>query len=290
MRDRNHHLDRIRGMDPETDHLRIYRLTTLHEFPFDVMLALQMSFYRTYAIPSIARTLTASGEIGARPIKRGEDTGLMVFEIVENGFDHDRSRAVLRAMNAMHRRWDITPEEFRYVLGVFLIPPMRWLERFGWRKPCCHEYTAAHRFYSELGRHMGLRDIPATYAEFETWFDAYEREHLRGTPEGRALLVASHRLFVNRFPERLAFLGTTLGNALLDDEVRAALGVTGPPAPARLAIRAAFRLRGRLLRFARPRLTSVFTPGGVTPGYPEGYRLEELGPPPGPGDGGRVTA
>ncbi|MGX7826131.1 oxygenase MpaB family protein [Actinokineospora sp. 24-640] len=279
MRDRTRHLDTIRRLDPEVDYLRIYQLTSLHEFPFDVMLALQMSFYRTYAIPSISATLARSGEIAARPIKRGEDTGLMVFEVVAHGFEHERSQLVLRAMNAMHKRWDISREEFLYVLGVFLVPPMRWLETYGYRRPCCHEYRAAHRFYSELGTRMGITGIPATYAEFRAWFDDYEREHLKPTPDGRDLLAASHRLFVNRFPAWLGFLGVTLGNALLDDVVRDALGVSGPPAPVRGAIRGAFRLRGRLLRFAGARPESAFTPGGVTPGYPQGYTMDRLGPP-----------
>ncbi|GGS31621.1 oxygenase MpaB family protein [Actinokineospora fastidiosa] len=276
---RERHVAEISRLDPEVDYLRIYQLTSLYEFPFDVFLALQMSFYRTYAIPSISATLAKSGEITARPIKRGEDTGLMVFEIVAHGFEHERSQKVLRAMNAMHRKWDISQDEFRYVLGVFLVPPMRWLETYGYRKPHPHEYTAAHRFYTELGTRMGITGIPASYAEFAEWFDAYEREHLAPTVDGQALLAASHRLFVNRFPKWLGFLGVTLGNSLLDDVVRDALGVTGPPAPVRAAIRGAFRLRGRLLRRSDARPESAFTPGGVTPGYPDGYTLDRLGPP-----------
>jgi hypothetical protein len=279
MRDRDRHVTEIARLDPEVDYQRVYRLTTLYEFPFDVALALQMSFYRTYAIPSISATLAASGEIAARPIKRGEDTGLMVFEIVAHGFEHERSRRVLRAMNAMHRKWDIAQDEFRYVLGVFLVPPMRWLEVYGYRKLLPQEYTAAYHFYRELGERMGITGIPGSYAEFAAWFDAYEREHLRPTPDGEALLAASHQLFVNRFPPRLGFLGVTMGNALLDDTLRRVLGVTGPPAPVRWAIRAAFRLRGRVIRLHDARQKSAFTPDGVTPGYPEGYTLDRLGPP-----------
>ncbi|WP_082859746.1 oxygenase MpaB family protein [Alloactinosynnema sp. L-07] len=277
--DRRHYVKLIETLDPDVDYEKIIRYTALHDFTFDTALSLQMAFYRTYAIPGIAAVLGGSGEIAARPIKRGEDTGLMVFEIIEHGFDHPRSQRVLNAMNAMHSRWDITNDQFLYVLGVFLIPWMRWLRNYGWRQPTATETAAAHRFYAEMGGRMGITDIPATFEAFEQWFDRYESIHLAPNEHGQRLLHASHKLFTNRFPPRLAFLGITFGNALLDDALRHALGVNGPSAPARGLIRLIFKVRARILRWHKAPTNSGFTPDGVTPGYPDGYSLEQLGPP-----------
>ncbi|MBO0880191.1 MAG: DUF2236 domain-containing protein [Mycobacterium sp.] len=268
----------IQSLDPDHDYEQIYRLTACYEFPFDISLALQMSFFRTYTIPSIAGKLADTGEIGSRPVKRGEDTGLMLFEVIEHGFDHHRSRRVISAMNRMHRRFAISHDEYLFVLGVFCVPPMRWLRRYGWRAPCCHEVAACHAWYRHLARLMNIGDVPATFAELESWFDDYERCNSQATDQGRALMNASHHLFRNRFPASLSGLGVLIGNALLDTHVRTALEYPSPFRPISWAINGMFQARRAYVRhLASPRTESAFRPGGETIGYPSGYGLHQLG-------------
>ena len=47
--------DRNDGLDPERDHVEIYRNLTLYEFPWDYNQALSFALFRTYAMPSIGR-------------------------------------------------------------------------------------------------------------------------------------------------------------------------------------------------------------------------------------------
>lgn len=282
MRRRLVHLARIRELDPVQDYAEIYRLTTLYEFTFDVSIALQLAFYRTYAVPSISALLAHTGHIEHDPVKRAEDTGLLIFEMIEHGFDHPRARTALRVTNGAHRPWTISNEDYLYVLGTFMFVPFRWLDRYGWRRPVAAERVAAYHFYRELGLRMGIRDIPGSWEKYEHWFDTYEREHFAHTPANTRLLRASQQLIADRFPPRARGLGRLLGLALLDliedEPLRRALGVPRTPWVLRGTVKLGFRLRAVVQRFLKPRTSSSFTPGGQMKAYPDGYQLSDLGP------------
>ena len=47
----------IQRLDPVTDFHEIYRITTTHEFPWDMNQALTFALYRTFAVPSIGELL-----------------------------------------------------------------------------------------------------------------------------------------------------------------------------------------------------------------------------------------
>ena len=79
-------------------------------------------------------------------------------------------------MNRIHHHFDITNEDFLYVLSTFIYDPVRWNARFGWRKMIEKERLAAFYFWREVGRRMNIKNIPATYEEFEQYNIAYERQ------------------------------------------------------------------------------------------------------------------
>ena len=63
----------------------IYRQMALYDMAFEVQFGLELSFVRTFAVPSIARVLAGTGEIAARPLKRSLDTALLMYEIIDSG-------------------------------------------------------------------------------------------------------------------------------------------------------------------------------------------------------------
>ena len=67
-------LDEISTLHPERDAQRIVFLDASFEFPWDTERALELAFYRTYAVPSIAGLLGETGESARRPQKRYDDT------------------------------------------------------------------------------------------------------------------------------------------------------------------------------------------------------------------------
>ncbi|MFG1940337.1 oxygenase MpaB family protein [Micromonospora tulbaghiae] len=279
MRKRYANLARIRTLDPERDWLEIYQTMLRLEFPWDMKLGLNLAFNRSFSIPAIAAVHTATGELTERTQKRIDDTGLLMYEMVLNGFDQPRGREALRRVNQIHRPYDIPNEDYLYVLGCLVVIPTRWLGRYGWRQPCCHERRATYLFYRELGRRMGITEIPSSYEECEVWFDAYDAAHLTPNDDAAVIERATRSLLLGRIPRLLAPLGNELVSAMYDERLRRATWVATPAWPVRAGLHLALKLRARLQQWAgtqskRP----LFAEGIRTNTYPDGYEISMLGP------------
>jgi hypothetical protein len=85
---RNASLRRIRRLDPQRDYHQIYRALALVEFPWDMRVALQLAFLRTFAVPSISGLLDRAGQSTRHTHKRALDTALLMFELIDHGFAH----------------------------------------------------------------------------------------------------------------------------------------------------------------------------------------------------------
>lgn len=127
-------LKKIQRMDPETEFTEIYRISSWYEFPWDYTQSLSFALYRTYAVPSIGRLLAGTGEFTRRTQKRYDDTVLILEAVIEHGFDSSQGREAIRRMNGMHRRYDISDADYRYVLSTFVVTPKRWMDDYGWRR------------------------------------------------------------------------------------------------------------------------------------------------------------
>ncbi|MFC8098719.1 oxygenase MpaB family protein [Streptomyces sp. NPDC057363] len=277
-------LAQIRRMDPYEDASEIYRLASAYEFPWDFTRALELALYRTYAVPSIGRLLAETAQFTSRPQKRYDDTALLLDAVVEHGFGSEQGRTAIRRINQMHRSYDISNDDMRYVLCTFVVTPRRWIDAYGWRRLSRHETIASAVHYRTLGRHMGIRDIPGTYEEFEACLDAYEEAHFAWDEGARRVSDATLGLMASWYPSPLAPLLRTGTLALLDEPLLRAFRYT-PPSPAtRALVRRAVRLRGRAVRLMPPRRAPHHArQNREIKGYPNGYRLAELGTRPTPG-------
>ena len=272
--------DLVQTLDPVRDHWRVYRLTATVDFPWDVTRALELALYRTFAVPSVAQVLDDSGEFRLRAQKRYDDTALLLAEVLENGYDSARGRAALSRINRIHSRFPITQEDYRYVLGTFVFVPVRWLERWGWRPLTDVERLASFHYYRAVGARMGIRDVPASYEEFEREFDAYERAVFAPGEPQRRTAEATRELFLSWFPRPLAPVLRTGVHALLDEPLRTSFGFD---APAWLppAVDRSLRARAAVLRHSPPRRRPATTAESrFIRSYPDGFRTEELGPAP----------
>ncbi|MFJ3325421.1 oxygenase MpaB family protein [Streptomyces griseus] len=277
-------LKEIQRLDPERDFLEIYRLTVTYEFPWDVTRALELALYRTYAVPSIGRLLDETAELTERSQKRYDDTALLLDTVVEHGFETDEGRTAVRRINQMHRSYDISNDDMRYVLCTFVVTPKRWLDSFGWRRLCCHELGAFAAYYRTLGARMGIKDVPGTYEEFESTLDAYEREHFGWDEGARRVSDATLALMASWYPAPLAPVVRGASLALLDDSLLRAFRYHRPGPVARGLTRGALRLRARAVRLLPPRRTPHYArQNPEIKGYPEGYEVAELGTFPTPG-------
>ncbi len=272
-------LGAIRRLDPEKDHQRIIFLSTCYDFPFDTTRALEFALFRTFCVPSVSALLDRTGEFRNRAQKRYDDTDIIVSELIEWGYDSDRGKRALRQMNKLHGRFDIANDDFLYVLSTFVYEPIRWNERYGWRRMCDQEQLGYFYFWREVGRRMNIRDIPADYDAFERFNREYEPRHYRFTETNQRVGAATRDLFVRWFPGFLSPVVRSVIYAMLDDRLIEAFGFPRPSRLMRWLVPTVLRLRARLLRFLPPRPRPRLRTETGHPTYPGGYAIERLGPP-----------
>lgn len=271
-------LRRIEQLDPQRDCQEISRLVGTYEFPWDNQRALEFALFRTYAVPTISALLDSTGEFARRAQKRYDDTAILIAEFSEWGYESERGRAALRQMNRVHHRFAISNDDYLYVLTTFVFEPIRWNARYGWRALTQRERLASFYFWREIGRRMGIRDIPDTYEALEAYNVAYERDHFRFAETNRRVGEATRDLFLSWFPAPLRSLLKPGVYAMMDDPLLDAFGFPHPPAWLRRAVAVALKLRGRVLRYFPPRRKPRYYTERRHRSYPDGYTIEALGP------------
>jgi uncharacterized protein (DUF2236 family) len=271
-------LRQIQELDPERDYQEIYRISTEYEFPWDVNRALELALFRTYAVPSVGGLLDRTREFADRGQKRYDDTVVLLYEMTrDGGMDSPRGRAAVRRMNRIHGRYPISNDDFLYVLSTFVVVPVRWMSRYGWRPYSRHEVRATVNNFRHMGRLMGLKDIPETYEEFSTFLDEYERKHYAYNEPSRRVAEATIAVFQGWFPGFLRPLARRGVLALTDPPLRQALGLRRSPRALEVAADRALRARALAVRLLPARPDSM--PKKPRPRtYRDGYTLGEVGP------------
>ncbi|WP_160051591.1 oxygenase MpaB family protein [Nocardiopsis sp. FR26] len=272
--------DEIHRLDAEADCVRIMQILNAHEFPWDMGRALGIALYRTYAVPSIGELLGRTNEFTGSTQKRYDDTALILNNMMRYGFEPGKGRDSLRRMNQMHRSYDISNDDYRYVLSTFVVMPVRWLNDYGygWRRLSDHETAAITHYYRKLGKYMGIKDIPGTYEEFRDLLDSYEKEHFAYTEGGRRVSDATLDLMVTFYPKRVAGLARKFSMAILDESLIQAFRYEPPSRAWRRSADLALKLRASVVRRMRPREEPLWADGNPNiRSYPQGYDVNRIG-------------
>lgn len=264
-------------LDPDRDYLHIYRQTFDGDFGWDVRRALELAIFHTFGAPSISAVLDRTGEFAHRGQKRYDDTVALLREVARDGPASPRGRTAIRRMNWIHRAYDISNDDMVYVLSTFVVLPVRWISRYGWRDLTEHEISAAVTYYTEVGRLMGIRQIPATYPAFAGYLDAYEREHHSFNEANRRLAMSLIKVFEAWFPWPVRPLTARCVAAALGAPLRSVLGLPEPHGLVRAGMHVALRSRAALIRLFPP-LRSGRGRSRRLRSYPCGYELRDLGP------------
>jgi len=276
---RSPYLEEILRLDPVADNERIVYLDTCCEFPFDTTRSLELALFRTFAVPSIGSLLDSTGEFAERTQKRYDDTDLILSTIAEAGYSSEEGKRAIRRMNRIHGRFEITNDDFLYVLSTFVFEPIRWNERFGWRPLVEQERVASFHFWRAVGSRMAIEEIPEDFEQFERFNLDYERRNFRRTEAGMRVGRATRAMFLSWFPGVPTRLGAPAIHALLDEPLLEAFGFPRPPRVLRWAAAGALRARARVVALLphrrRPRLRTRMRHRT----YRGGYTIEALGPP-----------
>lgn len=268
----------IQQLDPQHDCQRIVYLVGAYEFPFTIQRSLEFALFRTFAVPSIARLLVETGEFASHGQKRYDDTALLVAEFSEYGYESERGLAAIRRMNQMHHRFSISNDDYLYVLSTFILEPIRWNKALAWRRATEKENQANYYFWREIGRRMGIKNIPPSLEAFDQFNRDYERQHFVNNPHSEAVARDTVRVFTDWFP---AFLRPAVRwsiYALLDDPLRETFGFPKAPRWLTWTLFKLMCVRAGLMRLLPPRRTPFSLTRHRNRSYPTGYTLDQLGP------------
>lgn len=271
------HLSRTEHSSPDRDYLRTFRHAFDETFGWEVHRALELAIFHTFAVPAISGVLDQTGEFAHRGQKRYDDTVALLREIGKDGPASPRGRAAIRRMNWIHRRYHISNDDLIYVLATFVVIPIRWIRRYGWRDPTAEEIQAAVRYYRTAGRLMGIRQIPETYPEFAGYLDAYERDNHSFTEANRRLAKSLIEVFGAWVPRPVRPLARRCIAATLGSPLCQALGLPEPSRLIRAGVHAALISRAAIIRLIPALRNSRQSPRRLR-SYPHGYALSDIGP------------
>jgi hypothetical protein len=276
---RNDRLQSIQHLDPATDHWEICHWIAGYEFPWDMTRALEFALFRTFCVPKIAQLLDRTGEFQHRSQKRYDDTGIIVSNILKWGYNSEKGQAMIQRMNRIHGHFPIRNEDYLYVLSTFIYEPVRWINRFGWRKLSEIEQESLYQFWRHVGDQMSIQSIPDSYAAFETYNQQYEEQQFRYSEATQRVGTSTLKMFLEWFPGILRPAVEPMVYALMDERMINAFGFKASSPQVTTLVESLLRFRGLLQCYLPPRQAPDFYADVVQHSYPQGHTLENLGPP-----------
>ncbi|KAI7853000.1 hypothetical protein BDC45DRAFT_606905 [Circinella umbellata] len=292
----------------------VFNSTKGKEFPFLSRTSLELALFKTYAVPSISKILHATGAFSGQTLKRAEDTGLILAEALDS-YEHiqqlkkqnpnvsqeeineqlERPKIALTRLNEIHGKYPISNGDFLYTLSLFICEPIKWINRYGWRKLEPLESNALFRIWYDVGVKMNIQDIPKTLEDMFEFNETYARENVRYAPSNWKVGKPTVDLLLQRFPKFMESIAYTLIPAALEPTDIKGFGLDMPKPWVLRMVHFSFSLhRHFVLYFMLPRIaTLIRTPNKSDPKtnrykplyelygepvYPDGYCIHELGP------------
>lgn len=272
--DRHARLRKIEQLDPEKDY-RDIAVLFYDDFNSIMLLQAVTGFMLTYAAPRMSRILSSTGESERRVAKRFVDTALLARTVMRHGLGAGTGRDAARRVNAMHRQYDIHPEDFVMVGCDEVVMSVEIADRFGWRPVIDAEREALRIYYSHQSRAFGSRlPLPATLTGMRELWDRYVAEQLAFEAQNLRLAEVLLRYVAKLIPLPRPIVEPLL-LAQVDPRIIRACGLCVPGAAMRRFSSMAFRLLGK--RDPVPDGQPDGLLGLVRTVYPDGWQVHTLG-------------
>ncbi|KAI9322371.1 hypothetical protein BX666DRAFT_1894221 [Dichotomocladium elegans] len=292
----------------------VFDVTFRNEFPFLGRLSLELALFKTYSVPSISKILAATGEFKKNTNKRFEDTSLILMEMTDvyphikdhirqcpamNPVDiektqRERAHHVLLRLNEIHAKYPILNGDYLYTLSLFIIEPIRWINKYGYRKLEPLEENAIFRIWYDIGKKMHIEDIPETLEDMKEFHKRYALDHVRYSPDNWKVGEPTVQQLSSLYPKFTHAFIYKLVPAILNPADVAGFGLDPPSERMANNVDRAFRLtqwvvRHMMLPCIFPRVRTPTLPDKKTglykttfdvfePVYPNGYCIYALGP------------
>lgn len=229
------------------------RRLVLRDFGWEIQKGLELALLRSFAVPSVSGLLAGTGQLSRETASRVRRTDEIIMRLLVGGYGSLEGIGSLERINAAHARFGITNEQYLFVLSTFLLQPLGFIERFGWRRLFPAEREAWFAFWREVGKAMSIRDIPETLTGFEAWAREFEERSVRpaASNEEVARPVVGFMKQQYAWPVRTDAVGAMYYRALLGERAGAALGLEKPAGAFVLAVQVILGARAGLVRFRR---------------------------------------
>ncbi|QIS20100.1 oxygenase MpaB family protein [Nocardia terpenica] len=267
-------------MDPARDYEEINRRLLTVEFTTELVLGSEFAQIATFAVPIIGELLARTGEFVSDGVRRNDDTGLLLGEVTVHGFGSARGKRAIGRINRVHAPYDISGDDFRYVLATFVVYGARTVATHGRRPLTTIERDGLFHHYRQLGRHMAIKDIPESYGEMAAFLDAYEAERFGFTMGAHRVAMANRdRMAAQYFPKLPRSAALDLTDALIPEHLRRTLRLPHPSPAARLLVTAGLKVRRAAGRYLPRNDKPVdLLAESAERSYPGGYTIDQLGP------------
>lgn len=266
----------IDGLCPQKDHCEIVRLIVCDGFLWDFNRALELALFRTFASPSISSLLARTGEFSRNGQKRYDDTSLLMLQLLRYGYDSAQGTAALARINHTHGHFSIPNEDYLFVLSTFMLDPIDWIQRYGWRRLNDREQQALYYFWCNVGQRMGIQDIPESLQAMRRFSDQYVRDHFQFCDANRSVSNATFGVVESWLPGPLRYFVRPVSAVLLDTATREAVGLSPASGIYKSVVPLVLRLRAKWLALFGRSGEPAWPDGYRT--YPKGYAIEDLVP------------
>ncbi|PPQ67784.1 hypothetical protein CVT25_009088 [Psilocybe cyanescens] len=216
--------DNGRGEITPEEAQEIIGVSFMYEMPLLLNYAVAFALFKTYGIPSISTLLVSTRQLKENVSKRYADTELLIatfFGCPISGFN-DPSFHPDRAIPADDPRAMIAVARMNYLHSMHRI---LWASRWGWRSPSPLERHAYYIFWFEIGKRMGIKDIPDSLQGLIEWSEEYEERHMVPAQSNHELAEYTLDELLSAVPRVLGLktFGKRVAICLMDDRVRVAM-------------------------------------------------------------------
>ena len=212
------------------------------EFPFTFHKGLQFALFRTYGIPSISKLLVKTKQLSepATACKRYVDTEVLVSEFCQYPPESERAIEAIARTNYIHSFYrdskQVSNEDMLYTLSLFALEPMRWVDRYEWRRLENFEKNALGTFWKAIGDAMGIeyanfldhgkegwKDGLQWFEDVSAWAEEYEVTAMKPSIDNHRTAEETTKLLLWYVPDWAKGLGKLLVVTLMDQRLRTAM-------------------------------------------------------------------
>ncbi|KAI8137241.1 hypothetical protein BJV82DRAFT_636293 [Fennellomyces sp. T-0311] len=290
----------------------IYCQTFRKEFPLVCRESIEFALFKTFTVPTVSKILIGSREFEKHPLRRAEDTELILSEIIdvypriqnelinhrsvtskEKAKQYERAEVSIHRLNQLHGKYPILNDDYIFTVALFVYEPIRWINAFEWRQLDVREINAFFKVWYDIGLKMNIKNLPDTFERLIEFKQQYEQTAVRYSPSNWKVAEPTLCLLTSRLPRFMAPVIRHALPCLLEKIDRIAFGIEEPRWFMTVALHVTMRLRANFIRYLclprrefwtrtpwQPEKNGKYMPTFCIYGtvYPEGYSISELGP------------